>query len=41
MANVVPSHLSDAALFDFAGLEQDAGQPALVPLMDVTARGSR
>jgi tRNA 2-thiocytidine biosynthesis protein TtcA len=37
LSHVVPSHLSDRALFDFLGLEADAG-PGLVPLKDLTAR---
>ncbi len=37
MAHVVPSHLADAALFDFAGLRRSPG-PELLPLRDVTAR---
>ncbi len=39
MANVVPSHLADADLFDFAGLERTGVfAHARVPLKDVTAR---
>lgn len=34
LARVVPSHLADSGLFDFAGLSRD---PALVPLLDVGA----
>ena len=41
LANVVPSHLADTALFDFAGLERHAGRPALVPLVEVSARPGR
>lgn len=40
MANVVPSHLADRNLFDFAALSADAGA-ALLPLLDVTSRRSR
>lgn len=35
LSRVVPSHLSDESLFDFAGLSRD---PALLPLRDVSAR---
>lgn len=39
MANVVPSHLADTELFDFAGLERTGVfADARVPLKDVTAR---
>ncbi|MDZ7670660.1 MAG: tRNA 2-thiocytidine(32) synthetase TtcA [Gammaproteobacteria bacterium] len=39
MANVVPSHLADAELFDFAGLERSGALAGVrVPLKDVTAR---
>lgn len=37
MANVVPSHLADRMLFDFAGLARSPG-PERLPLRDVTAR---
>ena len=40
MANVVPSHLADRNLFDFAALTADAGA-GLLPLLDVTSRRSR
>ncbi len=39
MAHVVPSHLADRTLFDFAGLDRDAS--GLLPLLDVTPRRSR
>jgi len=39
MANVVPSHLADAGLFDFAGLARSGALADVrVPLKDVTAR---
>jgi tRNA 2-thiocytidine biosynthesis protein TtcA len=38
MQNVVPSHLADPILFDFAGLKQ---QLRLLPLADRTASGTR
>jgi tRNA 2-thiocytidine biosynthesis protein TtcA len=39
MANVVPSHLADATLFDFSALlAESAGR---LPLLDVTPRRSR
>jgi tRNA 2-thiocytidine biosynthesis protein TtcA len=39
MANVVPSHLSDSDLFDFAGLASaDAAVPGRVPLREITSR---
>jgi len=34
LSRVVPSHLADSGLFDFAGLSRD---PALLPLLDVSA----
>ncbi len=40
MANVVPSHLADRNLFDFAALTAEAGA-GLLPLLDVTSRRSR
>ncbi|MFW6093568.1 MAG: tRNA 2-thiocytidine(32) synthetase TtcA [Pseudomonadota bacterium] len=47
MSHVVPSHLSDRDLFDFAGLEAaspaaaDGAAADLLPLVDVTPRRSR
>jgi tRNA 2-thiocytidine biosynthesis protein TtcA len=42
LQHVVPSHLADASLFDFAGLAADPGAaPARLPLLDVTPRRGR